>query len=170
MDDDRARALAERLHYGQRDAGGASVSEHVRRVAGAVPQDARVVAWLHELFEYTPVSEDELLAEGLSFDDLRALRLVTRDEDSHSNARYLAHVELIARATGAGASVARTVKRADLADRASHPVIRSDGWSPPYELGLEILRKASNPNRGPAPAAGHTDGREDGPALSTLAR
>ena len=152
LDADGAKALAERLHHGQRDASGALLSEHLRRVAAAVPQDARVVAWLHELFEYTTVSEEELLAEGLSLDDLRALRLVTRDEDSHSNARYLAHVELIAKARGAGASVARSVKRADLADRAAHPLIRSDSWSPPYELGLELLRKAANPNRGPASA------------------
>lgn len=139
MDSDRAQALAERLHRGQRDAGGAPLTEHLRRVATAVPRDALVVAWLHELFEYTAITEEELLAEGLSLDDLRALRLVSRDKDSRSNASYLAHVELIAGATGPGARVARSVKRADLADRANHPVIRAGGWSPPYELGLEIL-------------------------------
>ena len=101
------------------------------------------VAWLHELFEYTAITEEELLAEGLSLDDLRALRLVSRNKDSRSKSSYLAHVKLIAGATGPGARVVRSVKRADLADRANHPVIRAGGWSPPYELGLEILRKAS---------------------------
>jgi (p)ppGpp synthase/HD superfamily hydrolase len=118
VDADRARALAERLHHGQRDAGGAPLIDHVRRVAAAVPRDARVVAWLHEALEYTSISEEALLTEGLSLDELRALRLLTHDKDARSNTTYLAHVELIARAKGASAGVARTVKRADLADRA----------------------------------------------------
>ena len=143
MDADRARALAEALHHGQREQGGAPLIEHVRRVAAAVPGEARVVAWLHEVLEHTSISEQELLADGLSLDDLRALRLLTRGNDSPSDASYLAHVELIARARGAGAGVARRVKRADLTDRALRPKLRVNGWAPPYELGLEILRGPS---------------------------
>ena len=146
MDSDRARALAERLHHGQRDAGGSPLIDHVRRVADAVPGDARVVAWLHEVFEYTSISEEALLAEGVSHDELRALWLLTHDKNARSNAGYLAQVELIARAKGAGASVARSVKRADLADRALKPPIRANGWSPPYELALEILCDAPPPD------------------------
>jgi len=119
-----------------------------------------VVAWLHEVLEYTPISEEALLAEGLSLDELRALRLLTREEDARSNATYLAHVELIARAKGAGANIARSVKLADLSDRTHHPSTRADGWSPPYERGLEILRRAarherSSPN-GALEARAHT--------------
>ena len=146
MDPDRARALAERLHGAEPDAGGAPLIDHVRRVAAAVPRDARVVAWLHEVFEYTSISEEALLEEGLSLDELRALRLLTHDKDSRSNASYLAQVELIARAKGAGASIARSVKGADLADRALNPLIRANGWSPPYELALQILRGAPPPD------------------------
>jgi hypothetical protein len=160
VDADRARALAERLHRGQRDAGGAPLIEHVRRVAAAVPEDARVVAWLHEVLEHTSISEEELLAEGLSLDELRALRLLTHDRDSRSNASYLAQVELIARAKGAGAGVARGVKRADLADRALNPPIRANGWSPPYERGLEVLRGAPAPDtRAPSPPPPARQGR-----------
>ncbi len=148
MNADHARSLAEALHDGQRDAAGTPLIDHIRRVAAAVPRDARVVAWLHETLEHTSISEEELLAKGLSRDELRALRLLTRDTNSRSNTRYLAHVEMIARASGAGADIARSVKRADLADRALNPPIRSDGWSPPYALGLEILqRAASRPSR-----------------------
>ena len=57
MDEDRARALAEGLHRGQRDAGGAPLIDRVRRVAAAVSRDARVVAWLHEVLEHTSISE-----------------------------------------------------------------------------------------------------------------
>src|SRR3954469_8576233 len=95
-----AQALAETLHLGHRDPDGAPLIDHVRRVAAAVHGNARVVAWLHELLEWTAISEESLLAEGLSLDDLRALRLLTRDKDSRSTTRYLRHVELIARAKG----------------------------------------------------------------------
>jgi hypothetical protein len=143
VDADRAQALAEALHDGQLDAAGTPLIDHIRRVVAAVPGDALVVAWLHETLEHTSISEEELLAEGLSPSELRALRLLTRDKDSRSNTRYLAHVVLIARARGPGAGIARSVKRADLADRALNPPVPSDGWSPPYELGLEILQSAA---------------------------
>ncbi len=143
LDADCAQALAEALHGGQRDAGGAPLIEHVRRVATTVPRQARVVAWLHELLEHTSISEAALLMEGLTTAELRALRLLTRDKDCRSSAIYLAHIELVARARGPGAGVAQSVKRADLMDRVRHPSIRPDGWSPPYGLGLEILELAA---------------------------
>ena len=105
---ERARALAEALHQGQRGPGGEPLIDHVRRVAAAVPRDARVVAWLHEVLEYTSISEHALLAEGLSREGLRALRLLTRHRHSRSDTIYLAHVEMIRRASGPGADIART--------------------------------------------------------------
>ena len=104
--------------------------------------DARVVAWLHEVLEHTATSEEELLRKGVSAGELRALRLLTRDPNSRSNASYLGHVEMIARARGDGARIARTVKRVDLKDRLLSP--RTAGaWAPPYELALQILHFAS---------------------------
>ena len=155
MSAERARALAEELHQGQRDPGEEPLIDHVQRVAAAVPGDARVAAWLHEVLEHTPISEHVLLAEGLSREGLRALRLLTRDRDSRSDTTYLAHIELITRASGPGADIARSVKRADLADRALNPPSRADGWSPPYDLGLQILRDAPAPDTH-APVAPHT--------------
>jgi hypothetical protein len=43
-----------------------------------------VVAWLHELLEHTSISEQALLAEGLSREGLRALRLLTRHQNSRA--------------------------------------------------------------------------------------
>ena len=146
MSAERARALAEALHQGQRDPGGEPLIDHVRRVAAAVPRDARVVAWLHEVLEHTPISEHALLAEGLSREGLRALRLLTRHRDSRSDTIYLAHIEMIRRASGPGADIARTVKRADLADRTLKPPTRADGWTPPYQRALEMLRDAPPPD------------------------
>ena len=145
LDEDRARALAEWLHRGQRDAGEALLIDHVRRVAAAVPRSARVVAWLHEVLEHTSIPEEALLAEGLSSDELRAIRLLSRTIVSRSHASYLAHVELIASAEGPGAATARTVKRADLADRIAHPSVRADGWAPAYGMALAILRGGRPP-------------------------
>jgi hypothetical protein len=154
MSAERARALAEALHQGQRDPGGEPLIDHVRRVAAAVPRDARVAAWLHEVLEHTSISEHALLAQGLSREGLRALRLLTRHRDSRSDTIYLAHIEMIRRARGPGADIARTVKRADLADRALNPPTRANGWSPPYQLGLQILRDAPPPDtRATRPAA-----------------
>jgi hypothetical protein len=146
---DRARAVAERLHLGQQDAAGEFVIQHVGRVSARVPANARVVAWLHEVLESTAVPEETLLAEGLSTGELRALRLLVRSGRAQDDVSYLAHVRQIARVVGSGAALARTVKRADLADRITHPQIRADGWSPPYLPGLMILVGATGRSRRP---------------------
>ena len=102
------------------------------------------MAWLHEVLEWTAVPEQELLIAGLTNDELRALRLLSRTTDSRSDRRYLAHLDLIAHATGDSGRLARIVKTADLQDRSLHPRIRSDGWSPPYAQALELLRDAGD--------------------------
>lgn len=142
MDIDRARAIAERLHTGESDEMGRAVLAHVRRVVTAAPDEARAVAWLHEVLECTAVPEQELLEQGLTMDELRALRLLRRAGDPHSDRAYLAHVQLIARAAGVSGSLARMVKVADLEDRRRHPRVRADGWAPPYDHGLLLLRAA----------------------------
>ena len=78
--------------------------------------------------------------------------LLTRDNASRADSIYLAHIELLARARGPGAGIARSVKRADLADRVLHPATRTGGWSPPYERGLALLlRIAPRDTPGPPP-------------------
>jgi hypothetical protein len=146
METERARAIAERLHAGDREDDGTPVIRHVARVAAAVPEEARAVAWLHEVLEWTAVPEEELLVAGLASDELRALRLLNRAADSRSDRRYLAHLELVVRATGRSGRLAREVKTADLQDRCLHPYVRSDGWSPPYAPALRML--SADPARG----------------------
>lgn len=135
----RARRIAERALWGATQANGETVIAHVRRVAKAAPGFARPVAWLHEVFEHSFVSEQELLAAGLTDEELRALRLLTRYTESRSEASYLAHVRLIARSSGRAGELARIVKQLDLADRLEHPQQRADGWHPPYQAALELL-------------------------------
>ena len=121
---------------------------HVSRVAKASPPSARPVAWLHEVFEYSSIQEEELLAGGLTEEELRALRLLSRPTESRSEASYLAHTDRIARSAGPGGDLARAVRRADLEDRMEHPRRRADGWHPPYQLALEHLLAEGAPEAG----------------------
>jgi len=137
----RARRIAERALRGSLDATGEPLIFHVRRVANAAPVFARSVAWLHDVLEKSSVSEEELLATGLTDDELRALRLLTRFSDTRSETDYLAHVGLIVRASGSAGEIARAVKRVDLADRQRHPNRRADGWHPPYRAALALFQE-----------------------------
>jgi hypothetical protein len=153
MDAARARAIAERLHEGHRQEDGTLLLDHIRRVAWSAHSEARAVAWLHEALETTGVTERELLMDGLSDDQLRALRLLSRRSDSRSEAAYFGHLELIARATGMSGRLARLVKIADLKDRVRHPHVRRDGWSPPYERALAWMEQAARADGALTPAA-----------------
>jgi hypothetical protein len=139
MDTDRARAVAEQLHSADREEDGTPLLAHIRRVVLAVPAEARPVAWLHEVLEWTLVPEQALLENGLTTEELRTLRLLDRT-GSRSDRVYLGHLRLIARAAGRSGDLARLVKTADLEDRCRHPRVRADGWSPPYALGLILLQ------------------------------
>ena len=122
-----------------REEDGTPLLLHIRRVASSTPADARGLAWLHELLEWTSIAERELLDEGLTHDELRALRLLKRTTDSRSTIAYLGHLRLIAVAAGDSGRLARVVKRADLEDRRQYPHVRRDGWSPPYGHALQVL-------------------------------
>ena len=139
MDPAVARALAEALHVGERAQDGTPILLHLRRVARMVPAKARAVAWLHEALESTAVTEEALLIQGLTTDELRALRLLRHTTAARSDGVYLAHLELIAVAAGRSGRLARMVKIADLADRRLHPGVPRDEWSPPYADGLDLL-------------------------------
>lgn len=141
----RARLIAERLHADDCEEDGNPLLAHIRRVVRLVDADAQAVAWLHEAFEWTAVAEQELLMDGLDSEELRALRLLHRTHDLRLDRVYLAHLHLIARATGHAGRLARLVKIADLQDRCLHPRVRADGWSPPYARGLALLGDQPDP-------------------------
>lgn len=147
----RAQLLATRAHRGQRQPTGEPLIAHVRRVAAATPEFARCVAWLHEIFEWTSVSEQKLLAYGASDDELRALRLLTRTLGGTSESSYLAHITMIARASGPAGVLARAVKVADLEDRLRHPGPGTGGSRLPYERALRLILAAETAQRMPAP-------------------
>jgi hypothetical protein len=148
-----AQLLARWSHRGQRQPTGEPLIAHVSRVAAATPEFARPVAWLHEIFEWTSVSEEKLLAYGASDDELRALRLLTRTLGGGSEASYLAHITMIARANGPAGMLARAVKVSDLEDRLRHLGPGTGGSRPLYGRALRLILAAEAAHRLPASGA-----------------
>jgi hypothetical protein len=126
MDPHEARTIAYESHTYDRDRFGHLVIEHVERVAANVPEEARAIAFLHDVLEQTGTSVAELSARGLTSAEIAALKLLTR-ADSES---YEAYALRIAWAPGRDGYLARCVKIADLDDHLSHETMPSG--APPY--------------------------------------
>lgn len=125
MDPVTARSIALYSYTQQRDRHGDPLVEHVARVAAAVPPDARALAWLHDVLEWSPTTRAELSEQGLSEVELGALELLTRG----AGESYELYVLRIAYAKGPEGRLARLVKLADLDDHLAHEWAPGD---PPY--------------------------------------
>jgi hypothetical protein len=126
MDPGVAQEIACICHVGQRTRFGDLVLEHVERVANAVAPQGRAVAWLHDLFELTPLGRETLRAYGLTTVEERTLELLTRGPAE----RYEKYISRIACASGRPGELARIVKLADLEDHLGHT--RMPAGAPPY--------------------------------------
>lgn len=120
-----AQYVARRAHVGQLTRCGEELLDHVERVADAVPDDARAIAYLHDVLEHSDWSLVELRANGLADGELAVLQLLTRRYDES----WEAHVRRIAGAGGPEGAMARTIKLADLDDHLSRPTVAA---SPDY--------------------------------------
>jgi len=121
-----ARNIAQYSHLDDRDRFDEPMIEHIERVAAAVPEEARAVAFLHDVVEHTDTSYEELISNGLSPVEFTALELLTRDESES----FEAYALRIAHAHGLAGRLARAVKMADLDDHLDHDRIPSA--APPY--------------------------------------
>lgn len=126
MDTQIARNIAHAAHVGRRDRFDEPLIEHVERVAAAVPEDVRAVAFLHDLLEHSEAGPAELSAAGPTALELATLRLLTRAPDES----YEAHVLRVAHAAGPEGRIARVVRLADLDDHLSHRELPHR--APPY--------------------------------------
>src|SRR4051812_32606677 len=126
MDATIARSIAHVAHTGRRDRFGELLIEHVERVAAAVPDHVRALAYLHDVLEHSDTAVDELEAEGLTALELAALRLLTRAPGES----YEAYTLRVAHGGGPEGELARLVKLADLADHLARAAL-PDG-APPY--------------------------------------
>lgn len=127
----RAREIAEEAHRGQIKKTGGLVIDHVSRVAARVADDeARTVAWLHDVVEKAPAwTLDRLREEGFPCTILAAVDALTKRPGEE-------HGDLIRRA--AGNPLARQVKCADLEDNLAE-ALRAGRDGSKYRHGLEIL-------------------------------
>lgn len=133
---ERAIELAARAHAGQRDKGGHPYILHPLRVMQAVTGEAeRIAAVLHDIVEDTPITFDDLLAEGFPADVVDAVRALTKfdGETREQAARRIVRNP-----------IARTVKLADIADnmdlsRITNPTERDFKRLREYEVARGIL-------------------------------
>jgi hypothetical protein len=127
MDPATARGVAHYSHLGQRTRSGRPLIEHVERVAAAVPAEARTVAFLHDVLEWTPTGIEELRAQGLTALELASLRLLTPSPETDHDVHGLD----IAYAEGPEGRLARAVKAAALRDHLDYgsPEDRSAAWA-----------------------------------------
>jgi hypothetical protein len=157
MDESLARDIAHSSHDGQTTRHGSPMTDHLERVAAAVPDAARTTAFLHDLLEKTDMRLDDLRTRGLTPVELEALDLLTR-RDGESFER---HTLRIGDADGPAGAIARAVKLADLEDhigQAGHPANE-----PPYQWARRHVL-ASQHRRQEPPTPGSWDGTSRAPA------
>ncbi len=105
---ERAIELAAHAHAGQADKGGEPYVLHVLRVMFAVEgEHARMAAVLHDIVEDTPMTLDQLRAEGFPEKVVRAVQALTK---------LPGETRLEAAQRAAQDPIARIVKLADNAD------------------------------------------------------
>ena len=127
MDAAVARDIARDSHDGQLTRHGSPLGEHVERVAAAVADKERAVAFLHDVLEKTGTSLDDLHRRGLTPTERAALDLLTRGDDE----TFERHALRIADADGPAGAIARSVKLADLEDHIG--LVRDGSDTPPYQ-------------------------------------
>ena len=105
---ERALQIAVKSHAGQVDKSGAAYISHpIRVMMRCTSADAKTAALLHDVVEDTPVTFEELEAEGFSTNVLSALRLLTHA----SEVPYDDYIQSLT-----GNRIAIEVKIADLED------------------------------------------------------
>jgi hypothetical protein len=87
--------------------------------------EARAIAYLHDVLEWTETTIEEMQSQGLTPAELAALRLLT----CQPGESYELHVLRVAHASGYAGYLAREVKLADLADHLREPYVID---APPY--------------------------------------
>ncbi len=133
-----ARNIAHYSHAGHRDRFGGLMTEHVERIAAHVPEQARGVAYLHDVLERTSTPLGELRAHGLTDSEAAALELLTQGPTES----YEAYVLRIAYARGTGGELARAVKLAELDDHLAQAAL-PDG-APPHAWARRHIMNAQS--------------------------
>jgi (p)ppGpp synthase/HD superfamily hydrolase len=144
MDPRVAQQIACTSHVGQRTRFGDPVIEHIEHVANAVAPEAQAVAWLHDVFELTPIGRETLRACGLTTVEESTLDLLTRVPAEP----YEEYISRIACASGQSGQLARIVKLADLEDHLRHA--RMPAGVPPYAWAHQCVLEQGGMQQLPA--------------------
>jgi hypothetical protein len=126
MDEALARDIARDSHDGQLTRHGSPMTDHVERVAAAVPVAARAVAFLHDVLEKSDLRLDDLRERGLTPVEHGALDLLTRRDGE----TFERHTLRIGDGEGSAGAIARSVKLADLEDHIGQ--VHDGRPGPPY--------------------------------------
>lgn len=127
MDEAIARDIARRCHDGQLTRHGSSMTDHVERVAAAVADDERAVAFPHDVLEKSGARLDDLRERGLTTIERAARELLTRRDGE----TFERHTLRIGDGDGPAGAITRSVKLADLEDHVG--LARDASPNPPYE-------------------------------------
>lgn len=101
-----AEAIATVAHEGQVDKGGHPYINHPRTVSSfCTTIEGKIVGWLHDVVEDTPITINTLRNLGFNEEILEALRCVTK-EDGYNEDEYYLRIK--------NNSIAKEVKLADL--------------------------------------------------------
>jgi|GEM_PF-2404150 len=118
-----AKDIATKAHKGQVDKGGREYIHHPETVSkNCIHLEAKIVAYLHDVLEDTPVTAEDLISTGIDADLVDAVQKLTKDEH---------YVEEIYFSVIKKDPVAREVKLQDLThnmDRSRNPKL------PPKQL------------------------------------
>lgn len=132
----QAAILAKLFHHGQVDKAGQPYFSHVSRVADRVVSDeARQVAFLHDVLEDTSVTANDLLGLGFSPRVVRAVETLTRRGKLESYAQF------IERIVASGDVLAIEVKTADVQDHLQDASAISESHAKRYRAALAALTK-----------------------------
>lgn len=136
----KAIQLAKHYHDGQFDKAGKPYFYHPHTVASLVDDiDAKIVAYMHDLIEDTPVTKDFLLEQGFDANIVDAVVCLTKSDDDID---YLDYVRDIAKN-----ALAKKVKIADLTtnsdlSRIKNPTQKDVERTEKYKKALKILNEA----------------------------
>ena len=131
-----AERIARVAHAGQTEKlSGLDYAQHLARVAARVESDdAKAVAWLHDVIEDTPLTVVDLRRAGIPEPVLEAVLILTHDK-ADTYAEYIACIR------DEGNRLALTVKLADLRDhlRLMEGVVLPEGMRRRYAKALAVL-------------------------------
>lgn len=143
----RAEIVARLAHRGQVDKSGVDYAEHLQYVAvGAfetapleLRAEAKIVGWLHDIIEDTPLAHYDLQNLGFPKVIVEAVILLSHDPARIPHDDYLREIR---DAPGRAGEIARIVKLVDLkhnADPRRAIVGREDWAAKRYGHGLDIM-------------------------------